>query len=75
MNTSTNVHGCLKIFVGEDEGDGTKWTTLKFRSRDHTSHTVTVFDTTMLDFVNALEKAMHKDKADLIKASDEGYVI
>lgn len=65
MSITLNIHGTKKIIVSQDDSNGSKWITLDFNGDDRNS--VTVFDLTLLDLVNALEKALHKE--------DEGYSI
>ena len=65
MSITMNIHGTKKIIVSQDGVDKSKWITLDFNGEDRSS--VTVFDLTLLDLVNALEKALHEE--------DEGYSI
>ena len=68
MLTSTNVHNVKEIVVKEDSnaltlgGEKTHWVSLEFKG-DMGQHEITIFNTTILDFVNALEKALHEEGA------------
>ena len=65
MSMTLNIHGTKRVIASQDNNNGTKWITLDFNGDDRNS--VTVFDLTLLDLVNALEKALHKE--------DESYSI
>ena len=62
MLTSTNVHNVKEIVAKEDSGEMARWVTLEFKG-ELGQHEVTIFNTTILDFVNALEKALHEEGA------------
>ena len=61
MSITLNIHRTTGIEVHENAAEGSQWTTIKCKNRDGLSHDITLFDVTLLDFVNALEKAMHKE--------------
>jgi hypothetical protein len=59
----------MEIIVREDTGDSDlKWLDITF---DGGGHRITVFDCEILDLVNACEKALHKDRDELIEKLDK----
>jgi hypothetical protein len=69
MSTSTNVHGTIEVIVREEIGEsGTKWLDIVLTGADHR---VTIFGVEILDLVNACEKALHKDRDELIEKLDK----
>ena len=80
MTTSTSAHGITEIIVEDGAADGIHWLDIYLNGKTYEGNTrLTVHGMSILDLVNACERALHKDnesdKAALIKASDEGYVI
>jgi len=74
MSISLNIHRTVSVEIKEHENGNHKWIDLKLGNKDGLSHDIAIFDVTLLDFQNAIEKELHK-KSDIIEASEVGYII
>ena len=74
MSISLNIHRTVSVEVSEGRTDKCQWIDLKLGNKDGLSHDIAIFDVTLLDFQNAIEKELHK-KSDIIEASEVGYII